>query len=103
VLAPAIAMQPPGGAALPETARHRGPLLAAVLSADHHVIEADDPPHASCWRDIARHGAWMGKGLTRLYGDFFHFPFLIFRHDAGVDEGLRARHRRAAGPHHPEA
>ena len=29
-------------------------------------------------------GAWMGKGLTRLYGDFFHFPFLIFRHDADV-------------------
>jgi putative ABC transport system permease protein len=29
-------------------------------------------------------GAWLGKGLTRLYGDFFHFPFLIFRHDADV-------------------
>ena len=29
-------------------------------------------------------GAWMGKGLTRLYGDFFHFPFLIFRHDADI-------------------
>ena len=29
-------------------------------------------------------GAWMGKGLTRLYADFFHFPFLIFRHDADV-------------------
>jgi putative ABC transport system permease protein len=27
-------------------------------------------------------GAWLGTGLTRLYGDFFHFPFLIFRHDA---------------------
>ena len=26
----------------------------------------------------------MGKGLTRLYGDFFHFPFLIFRHDADI-------------------
>jgi putative ABC transport system permease protein len=26
-------------------------------------------------------GAWLGKGLTRLYGDFFHFPFLLFRHD----------------------
>ena len=26
----------------------------------------------------------MGKGLTRLYADFFHFPFLIFRHDADV-------------------
>jgi putative ABC transport system permease protein len=29
-------------------------------------------------------GAWMGKGLTRLYADFFHFPFLIFRHEADV-------------------
>jgi putative ABC transport system permease protein len=29
-------------------------------------------------------GAWMGQGLTRLYGAFFHFPFLIFRHDADV-------------------
>lgn len=29
-------------------------------------------------------GAWMGKGLTRLYGNFFHFPFLLFRHDADV-------------------
>jgi putative ABC transport system permease protein len=29
-------------------------------------------------------GAWMGKGLTRLYAEFFHFPFLIFRHDADV-------------------
>jgi putative ABC transport system permease protein len=29
-------------------------------------------------------GAWMGKGLTRLYADFFHFPFLIFRHHADV-------------------
>ena len=29
-------------------------------------------------------GAWLGKGLTRLYGDFFHFPFLIFRHDPEV-------------------
>jgi putative ABC transport system permease protein len=27
-------------------------------------------------------GAWLGKGLTRLYGDFFHFPFLLFRHDS---------------------
>jgi len=27
-------------------------------------------------------GAWLGEGLTRLYGDFFHFPFLLFRHDA---------------------
>ena len=29
-------------------------------------------------------GAWMGKGLTRIYAEFFHFPFLIFRHDADV-------------------
>ncbi|TYR29683.1 ABC transporter permease [Mesorhizobium microcysteis] len=28
-------------------------------------------------------GTLLGRGLTRLYGDFFHFPFLIFR--AGVD------------------
>ncbi|MFM9847966.1 MAG: ABC transporter permease [Hyphomicrobiaceae bacterium] len=26
-------------------------------------------------------GAWLGEGLTRLYGEFFHFPFLLFRHD----------------------
>lgn len=24
-------------------------------------------------------GAWLGYGLTRLYTQFFHFPFLIFR------------------------
>jgi putative ABC transport system permease protein len=29
-------------------------------------------------------GAWLGNGLTRLYGDFFHFPFLLFRHDADI-------------------
>ncbi len=29
-------------------------------------------------------GAWLGQGLTRLYGQFFHFPFLIYRHDADV-------------------
>jgi len=23
-------------------------------------------------------GTWLGQGLTRLYADFFHFPFLIF-------------------------
>ena len=28
-------------------------------------------------------GTWLGQGLTRLYGDFFHFPFLIFQR--GVD------------------
>jgi putative ABC transport system permease protein len=26
-------------------------------------------------------GTWLGAGLARLYGDFFHFPFLIFRRD----------------------
>jgi putative ABC transport system permease protein len=26
-------------------------------------------------------GTWFGFGLTRLYGDFFHFPFLVFRTD----------------------
>ena len=29
-------------------------------------------------------GALMGRGLTQLYGDFFHFPFLIFRHDPAI-------------------
>jgi putative ABC transport system permease protein len=29
-------------------------------------------------------GAWLGYGLTRLYADFFHFPFLLFRHDTDV-------------------
>ncbi|MCC6946260.1 MAG: ABC transporter permease [Bradyrhizobiaceae bacterium] len=29
-------------------------------------------------------GTWLGVGLTRLYGDFFHFPFLVFRMDPGV-------------------
>ncbi|MEE9589287.1 MAG: ABC transporter permease [Hyphomicrobiaceae bacterium] len=23
-------------------------------------------------------GIWLGRGLTELYGDFFHFPFLVF-------------------------
>jgi putative ABC transport system permease protein len=23
-------------------------------------------------------GTWLGRGLTTLYGDFFHFPFLVF-------------------------
>ena len=27
-------------------------------------------------------GTWIGEGLTRLYQQFFHFPFLIFSHDA---------------------
>jgi putative ABC transport system permease protein len=29
-------------------------------------------------------GAWLGYGLTRLYADFFHFPFLLFEHDTDV-------------------
>lgn len=29
-------------------------------------------------------GTWLGTSLTRLYGDFFHFPFLIFRMDPGI-------------------
>ncbi|WP_210205781.1 ABC transporter permease [Hoeflea marina] len=28
-------------------------------------------------------GSWLGRGLTRLYGEFFAFPFLIFTH--GID------------------
>lgn len=26
-------------------------------------------------------GTWLGGGLTRMYSDFFHFPFLVFRID----------------------
>lgn len=29
-------------------------------------------------------GTMMGRGLTRLYGEFFHFPFLIFRMSADI-------------------
>lgn len=29
-------------------------------------------------------GTWLGIGLTTLYGDFFHFPFLIFRRTPAV-------------------
>lgn len=29
----------------------------------------------------AAFGTWLGRGLTRLYGEFFHFPFLIFSKD----------------------
>lgn len=29
-------------------------------------------------------GAWLGRGLTQLYADFFHFPYLIFRNDADI-------------------
>lgn len=24
-------------------------------------------------------GTWLGNGMARLYGDFYHFPFLVFR------------------------
>lgn len=27
-------------------------------------------------------GVWLGRGMTRLYGEFFHFPFLVFVEDA---------------------
>jgi putative ABC transport system permease protein len=29
----------------------------------------------------AAFGTWLGRGLTRLYAEFFHFPFLIFSKD----------------------
>ncbi len=29
-------------------------------------------------------GTWLAGGLTRLYGDFFRFPFLIFERDADL-------------------
>ena len=29
-------------------------------------------------------GAWLGYGLTRLYANFFSFPFLLFQHDTDV-------------------
>ena len=29
-------------------------------------------------------GAWLGYGLTRLYADFYHFPFLLFQHATDV-------------------
>ena len=29
-------------------------------------------------------GIQLGRGLTRLYGDFFHFPFLIFKQDPAI-------------------
>ena len=29
-------------------------------------------------------GTWLGRGLAELYGQFFNFPFLIFRVDAGI-------------------
>ncbi len=29
-------------------------------------------------------GTWLGVGLTTLYGDFFHFPFLIFSRDPSI-------------------
>lgn len=29
-------------------------------------------------------GAWLGRGLTRLYGEFYHFPYLVFLNPADV-------------------
>ncbi|MFW5833891.1 MAG: ABC transporter permease [Pseudomonadota bacterium] len=29
-------------------------------------------------------GWWLGRGITVLYGEFFHFPFLVFRERADV-------------------
>lgn len=29
-------------------------------------------------------GTWLGVGMARLYGDFFHFPFLVFRLEPGT-------------------
>ena len=29
-------------------------------------------------------GTWLGRGLTRLYGEFYSFPFLIFRQSADI-------------------
>jgi putative ABC transport system permease protein len=29
-------------------------------------------------------GTWLGFGLTRLYAEFFHFPFLVFRIDTAI-------------------
>ncbi len=29
-------------------------------------------------------GTWLGFGLTRLYADFYRFPFLVFRIDTAV-------------------
>ncbi len=56
-------------------------------------------------------GTWLGRGLTVLYGDFYHFPFLIFRRNldlyviaAGVSGlaatagGLRAIYAAVALP-----
>jgi putative ABC transport system permease protein len=29
-------------------------------------------------------GIWLGTYVTRLFGDFFHFPFLVFSHSADI-------------------
>ena len=29
-------------------------------------------------------GTWLGTGLTRLFGNFYHFPFLIFDRDPSI-------------------
>ena len=32
----------------------------------------------------AAFGTWLGRGLTRLYANFFHFPFLVFSKDVDI-------------------
>ena len=32
----------------------------------------------------AAFGTWLGRGLTKLYANFFHFPFLIFSRDFDI-------------------
>jgi putative ABC transport system permease protein len=29
-------------------------------------------------------GTWLGRGMTRIYAEFFHFPFLLFKMDPSV-------------------
>lgn len=29
-------------------------------------------------------GTWLGRGMTQLYGEFFHFPFLLFDRSPGI-------------------
>lgn len=42
-------------------------------------------------------GTWLGFGLTRLYSDFFHFPFLVFRIDTAIyAASTKARCRRSS-------
>ena len=34
-------------------------------------------------------GTWLGSYVTRLFGDFFHFPFLIFTKSPDLYRGRR--------------